>query len=177
MIEGYFRSGRPYIDISVSMPNLGMVEMDISFAVDTGADRTLIGNRDALLLSASHGIDLSRLPAGRRSLGIGGLTSTRQTRVSMSIGSLHIDSDIPIIEPIPGRTVGLPARARHPLPLRPPHGGTHQSRPASRTHRGRQPPSRLVIPRPASEQVRRVSLRHRQSFSFVPPPERRVRLR
>ncbi|MCY4652155.1 MAG: aspartyl protease family protein [Dehalococcoidia bacterium] len=109
MIEGYFRSGRPYIDISVSMPNLGMVEMDISFAVDTGADRTLIGNRDALLLSASHGIDLSRLPTGRRSLGIGGLTSTRQTRVSMSIGSLHVDRDIPIFEPIPGRIVGLPS--------------------------------------------------------------------
>ena len=109
MMEGYFRSGRPYIDISVSMPNLGMVEMDISFAVDTGADRTLIGNRDALLLSASHGIDLSRLPTGRRILGIGGLTSTRQTRVSMSIGSLHIDRDSPIIEPIPGRIVGLPS--------------------------------------------------------------------
>ncbi len=109
MITGYFRSGRPYIDISVIMPNLGMVEMDISFVVDTGADRTLIGNRDALLLSTSHGIDLAELPTGRQSLGIGGLTSTRQTRVSMRIGGLHIDRDIPILEPVPGRIVGLPS--------------------------------------------------------------------
>ena len=109
MIEGYFRSGRPYIDMSVTMPNLGIVEIDISFAVDTGADRTLIGNRDALLLSASHGVDLARLPTGRRSLGIGGLTSTRQTRVSMTAGSLHIERDIPVIEPVPGRIVGLPS--------------------------------------------------------------------
>lgn len=109
MIEGYFRSRRPYIDISVTMPNLGIVEMDISFAVDTGADRTLIGNRDALLLSASYGVDLSRLPTGRQSFGIGGLSSTRQTRVSMTIGSIHIERDVPILEPIPGRIVGLPS--------------------------------------------------------------------
>ena len=91
------------------MPNLGIGEMDISFAVDTGADRTIIGNRDALLLSGRLGIDLAELPTGRQSIGIGGLSSTRQTRVSMTIGSLHIDRDIPIIEPIPGRIVGLPS--------------------------------------------------------------------
>ena len=109
MIEGYFRSGRPYIDIAITMPDLGIVEMKIHFAIDTGADRTVIGNRDALLLSASHGVDLSGLPTGRRSLGIGGLTSTRQTRISMTIGSLHLDRDFPILEPIPGRIVGLPS--------------------------------------------------------------------
>ena len=91
------------------MPNLGIGEMDISFAVDTGADRTIIGNRDALLLSGRLGIDLAELPTGRQSIGIGGLSSTRQTRVSMTIGSLHIDRDLPIIEPIPGRIVGIPS--------------------------------------------------------------------
>ena len=110
MIRGYFSpSGRPYVDLLVSMPDLDIDEMEIPFAVDTGADRTLIGHWDAIRLSGRYGIDLTRLPAGRRSLGIGGLISTRQTRVSMTIGSFHIDRDIPVIEPIPGRIVGLPS--------------------------------------------------------------------
>ena len=109
MIEGYFRSGRPYVDILVTMPILRIVDMKIPFAVDTGASRTLIGHRTATEMIGTYGIDLESLPTGRRSLGIGGLSSTRQTRVSMSIGSLHIDRDIPILEPIPGRIVGLPS--------------------------------------------------------------------
>ena len=109
MIEGYFRSGRPYIDILVTMPNLGIVEMKIPFAVDTGASRTLIGHRVATEMIGTYGIDLESLPLGSQSLGIGGLSSTRQTRVSMTIGSLHVDRDIPILEPIPGRIVGLPS--------------------------------------------------------------------
>ena len=110
MIRGYFSSyGRPYVNISTNMPDLGIYGMNVSFAVDTGADRAVIGHRDSISLSGHYGIDLAGLPAGRWSLGIGGLTSTRQTRVSMTIGSLHIDRDIPVIEPIPGRIVGLPS--------------------------------------------------------------------
>ena len=110
MIRGYFSpSGRPYVDILVSMPDLGIDEMEIPFAVDTGASRTLIGHRVATEMIGTYGIDLSRLPTGRRSLGIGGLSLPRQTRISMTIGSLHIDRDIPVIEPIPGRIVGLPS--------------------------------------------------------------------
>lgn len=109
MIAGYFRSGRPYIDMLVTMPNLGIVEMKISFAVDTGASRTLIGHRAATEMIGTYRIDLESLPIGRQSLGIGGLAATRQTRVSMRIGSIDIDRDIPILEPVPGRIVGLPS--------------------------------------------------------------------
>ena len=109
MIKGYFRSGRPYIDILITMPNLGMVEMKIPFAVDTGASRTLIGHRAATEMVGVYGIDLESLPAGQRSLGIGGLASTRQTRVTMRIGNLYFDRDFPILEPIPGRIVGIPS--------------------------------------------------------------------
>ena len=112
MIRGYFSpSGRPYVDVLVSMPDLDIDEMEIPFAVDTGADRILIGHWDAIRLSRRYGVDLTRLPAGRRSLGIGGLSSPSQTRVSMRTGSLDVDvdQDIPILEPIPGRIVGLPS--------------------------------------------------------------------
>ena len=110
MIRGYFSSSkRPYVNISINMPDLDIFGVDVRFAIDTGADRTFIGHRDALSLSGRYGIDLTRLPTGRRSLGIGGLSSTRQTRVTMRIGSLNVDQDIPILEPMPGRIVGLPS--------------------------------------------------------------------
>ena len=110
MIRGYFSpSGRPNVDVLASMPDLGIDEMEIPFAVDTGADRTQIGHRAATEMIGTYGIDLESLPMGRQSLGIGGLSSTRQTRISMTIGSLYIDRDIPIMEPIPGRIVGLPS--------------------------------------------------------------------
>ncbi|MXX52701.1 MAG: hypothetical protein F4Z35_01735 [Dehalococcoidia bacterium] len=97
------------MNISINMPDLGIYGMNVSFAVDTGASRTIIGHRDALSLSGAHGVDLAKLPTGRQSLGIGGLASLRQTRVSMRIGSFNVDQDIPILEPIPGRIVGLPS--------------------------------------------------------------------
>ena len=110
MLRGHFSSsGRPYVDISIDMPDLGIDGIEIPFAVDTGAERTLIGHSVAFHLSASYGIDLAGLPTGRRSLGVGGLASTRQTRVIMRIGRLRIDRDISILEPIPGRIVGLPS--------------------------------------------------------------------
>ena len=110
MIRGYFNSSRrPCVNISINMPDLGIYGMNVSFAVDTGASRTIIGHRDALSLSGAHGVDLAKLPTGRQSLGIGGLASLRQTRVSMRIGSFNVDQDIPILEPIPGRIVGLPS--------------------------------------------------------------------
>ncbi len=109
MIKGYFDSGRPYVDIPIDMPDVGISGMGVRFLVDMGASRTLIGHRYAIQLGGFYGIDLAGLPIGHQSLGIGGLASTRQTRVAMSIGSLHIDRDIPILEPIPGRIVGLPS--------------------------------------------------------------------
>ena len=110
MIRGYFSSsGRPYVNISTNMPDLGIYGMNVSFAVDTGSDRTVIGHRDSISLSGYYGIDLAELPTGGQSLGVGGLASTRQTRVSMTIGSLRIDRDILVLEPILGRIVGLPS--------------------------------------------------------------------
>ena len=110
MIRGYFSaSGRPYVDVLVSMPNLGIDEIEIPFAIDTGSDRTIIGHRAAIAIIGTYGIDMENLSTGRQSLGVGGLSTTRQTRVSMSVGSLHIDRDIPIMEPMPGRIVGLPS--------------------------------------------------------------------
>ncbi len=97
------------MNISINMPYLGIFGVNVRFAIDTGADRTIIGHWDAMRLSGRYGVDLSRLPTGRRSLGIGGLASPRQTRVTMTIGSVHIDRDLPIIEPVPGRIVGLPS--------------------------------------------------------------------
>lgn len=108
MIRGHFRSGFPHVNILISMTDLGLL-MNVPFMVDTGATRTLLGHRIAIRLSGYYGIDLAKLPTGRQSIGIGGLASSRQTRVSMRIGSLNIDQDIPILEPVPGRITGLPS--------------------------------------------------------------------
>ena len=109
MIRGYFHSGRSYVNIPVDMPDLGILGMDVRFMIDTGAGRTIIGHRDAIRMAGFYGIDLTELPMGGQSLGIGGLASTRQTRVVIRMGDLYLDRAFPILEPIPGRIVGFPS--------------------------------------------------------------------
>ena len=70
MLRGRFggTSGRPFLEGRLTIPRLNLSH-DISFLVDTGADRSVLLVDDTLLM----GVDYSNLTLGQRmSVGIGG---------------------------------------------------------------------------------------------------------
>lgn len=69
MLRGRFgnTTGRPYLEGRLSRPRLRIVG-DVSFLVDTGADRSAVMPIDGIRL----GIDYARLAGGMAATGIGG---------------------------------------------------------------------------------------------------------
>lgn len=70
MLRGRFgdTSGRPYLEGRLILPRLG-IRSDISWCVDTGADRSLLLPADGTRM----GIDYSKLTGEIPSVGIGGV--------------------------------------------------------------------------------------------------------
>ena len=70
MLRGRFgdTSGRPYIEGRLIFPNL-KIRSDISFLVDTGADRSLLLPNDGMRI----GIDYTKLTGDAESIGVGGV--------------------------------------------------------------------------------------------------------
>src|SRR4030042_48768 len=70
MLRGRFgdTSGRPFIEGRLILPSLN-INGDISFLVDTGADRSLLHPDDGIRL----GIDYTKLTGNAESVGIGGI--------------------------------------------------------------------------------------------------------
>ena len=85
MIRGSFTGPpgrrRPQVVAHVAIDLTGRGE-DITFVVDTGADRTLLSVADAEAL----GLDAEALPAGR-SLGIGGAAATVMAPATLRLGT------------------------------------------------------------------------------------------
>lgn len=75
MLRGRFgdTSGRPYLEGRLVLPRL-QVQGDISFIVDTGADRTVLMPVDALRL----GVDYTKLTGGKPTVGVGGIAKMFQ---------------------------------------------------------------------------------------------------
>lgn len=71
MLRGRFgdTSGRPYIEGRLVLPRLS-IRTDISFCIDTGADRSLLLPSDGVRM----GIDFTRLTRETESVGVGGIT-------------------------------------------------------------------------------------------------------
>lgn len=69
MLRGRFgnTSGRPFLEGHVHLVHIG-IELNISFLVDTGADRTLVTPIEGMRM----GIDYTRLTPGGRFEGLGG---------------------------------------------------------------------------------------------------------
>ena len=113
MIRGYFRSvgsvRRPYVDGFIDVPAFDVTGMEIQFVVDTGADRTLVGHRDALHIVRLYGADLTRLPMGPSSRGIGGVATTRLVRVVLGFEGFSTDMELPILEPTSDQQIGIPS--------------------------------------------------------------------
>jgi hypothetical protein len=98
MIRGYFypvgNRLRPYVGAQISIPLLGILD-EIQFLVDTGADTTIVAPSDVERL----GVDLSQLPTGPSSRGIGGVTSTVQARATLILDTRELAVDLSILTP------------------------------------------------------------------------------
>ena len=113
MIRGYFRSvgsvRRPYVDGLIDVPAFDITGMEIRFVVDTGADRTLVGHRYALHMVRLYDADLTRLPMGPSSRGIGGVATTRVVRAVLAFEGFSTDIELPMLEPTDGQPIGIPS--------------------------------------------------------------------
>jgi hypothetical protein len=109
MIQGYFSTRefqeRPFIEavfqFSVRDVALHDLTLEVPLLVDTGADRTILSPAVALQLELQYGVNLTRLPRGRPSSGVGGRAETRDIGGSITLGDRFKIEDhlFPIIEP------------------------------------------------------------------------------
>ncbi len=113
MIQGYFRiegpQKRPYVDAVVQFPIINRQSLEISFLVDTGADRTILSPFDASRLREQFAVDLLSLPSGAPSSGVGGRAATRRIDATLQMGDFSTDLTLAILEPPPGRLPGMPS--------------------------------------------------------------------
>ncbi len=98
MIRGYFGGypgrKRPFILARLAIPAL-TVAGKVHFLIDTGADSTVLAPRDAGLLN----LDLSRLPPGPVSTGVGGQTPTASTPATLTLDALPFTTTLRILAP------------------------------------------------------------------------------
>ncbi len=114
MIRGYFRptgpqNPSPYLDGSISIPSIGVTRMEVRFLIDTGSDRTLIGDIDSDRMFRGYDVDVRKLGEGLPSQGIGGIVGTREAQATLRIEDFSTSLKIDILEPVPGQQPSVPS--------------------------------------------------------------------
>ena len=113
MKSGYFRhqdsTQRPFVDLILEFPIADNNSLEISFLVDTGADRTLLSPLEGARLREQLGVDLLDLPFGSPIVGIGGQTETRMIDATLLIGEQSISRTLSLVEPPPGQFPTMPS--------------------------------------------------------------------
>ena len=98
MIRGFLLGSpgrlRPFVTAHVAIPTEQIVG-EVDFLIDTGADSTLLAPRDALDL----GLDLSQLPPGPHSTGVGGITPTVYAESTITLDRHGFTIPLPILAP------------------------------------------------------------------------------
>ena len=139
MIRGYFlptssEASPPYVNALIDIPELGVVGLEARFLIDTGADRSLLGDDDASRMLRDYEVDLRRLEVGIPSQGIGGVVATREVKATLGLGDFSTSISLDILEPKLGQPPKRPlaARSRCPLTLRAVHGRADRQSSATR---------------------------------------------
>ena len=114
MIRGYFpttesESPPPLIDGLINIPEIGIVGLEIRFLIDTGADRSMIGDDDSRRLIQDHQADFTMLEEGIPSQGIGGIVPTREVQAILQLEDFSASLRIDILEPVPGQQPSVPS--------------------------------------------------------------------
>ncbi len=113
MIPGYFRDQdsilRPFVNLTLEFPIANNQSLEISFLIDTGADRTLISPVDGVRLRGELGVDILDLPFGSPIVGVGGQTETRMIDATLDIGAQTISTTLSLVEPPPGQFPTMPS--------------------------------------------------------------------
>lgn len=103
MIRGYFSTTgsrrRPFIHSLFEFPTLANRSLDVELLVDTGADRTSLAPLDARRLAARLGVDISALPQGDPSTGVGGPMETRTIEAVLTLDRFSTPITLTILEP------------------------------------------------------------------------------
>jgi hypothetical protein len=98
MIRGYLlargRARRPFVVGRIGIPAQA-IDDDVNLLVDTGADGTLLSPSDATRLR----IDLSQLPSGSPSTGVGGSVPTVYAEATLTLGSFIYQLPVRILAP------------------------------------------------------------------------------
>lgn len=113
MILGYFQTEgefqRPHVDLILQFPVADNRQLEVSFLVDTGADRTLLSPTEGVRLRQQLGIDLLSLPFGSPIGGVDGETQTREIDAALNIGEQSISRTLSLVEPPPGQFPTMPS--------------------------------------------------------------------
>jgi len=113
MIRGYFSTQgtrrRPFIDAILQFPTLNSHSLDVKLLVDTGADRTLLSPLDAGRFVRRCALDLTTLPHGARSTGVGGQSATRVLETVLILDTLSLPILLTILDPPPGPMPHIPS--------------------------------------------------------------------
>ena len=115
MLTGYFSlldglpNPRPYLPGSIDVPAVDVVGMPVDFLIDTGADRSIIGDFDAFRMIENHGADLTNLEDGQRTRGLGGISATLTAEATLKIGGFSKDLRLDILAPSSETYLGVPS--------------------------------------------------------------------
>ena len=115
MLTGYFpilgnRLNRPaYLSVLVAVPAAGVNSMQVEFLIDTGADRSIIGDFDAFRMVEDYGADLTNLEGGQRTRGLGGISATLTAEATLKIGGFSKDLRLDILAPSYETYLGVPS--------------------------------------------------------------------
>ena len=83
--------------------------MNVWFLIDTGADRSLIGDRDADYMFQRFNVDSARLRRGPSSQGLGGVAEMRTVEATLTFNDFSTNLSIDILEPSPDARFYVPS--------------------------------------------------------------------
>ena len=114
MIRGYFlptgsEASPPYVDGLIDIPEIGVVGLEARFLIDTGADRSLLGDDDTGRMIMDYEVDLGRLKDGIPSQGIGGVVATREVQATLELGEFSTSFRFDVLEPRSGQSPSIPS--------------------------------------------------------------------